>query len=91
MNIQEALEIARTTDGELDPAIATILNDAVRNIWGKVLAQPTSYILAKDEFAVFNYHLDRLPDQNVAKAAVKRFWDNYNHLGNKSGNAARRS
>ncbi|KAI0141664.1 hypothetical protein GGR57DRAFT_400264 [Xylariaceae sp. FL1272] len=73
----QALEIARESpDGARDPTISSILESALANIWGKVQAHPDSYIMSRDEFAIFNLFQHRFLDDRLATAARKRFWDN---------------
>jgi len=74
--ITQALEFARDSpEGAQDPVVATILETAVADIWRKIEAQPTSYVMTRDEFAVFNYFQDRFAGQQLATAARKRYWD----------------
>ncbi|ORY59594.1 uncharacterized protein BCR38DRAFT_350895 [Pseudomassariella vexata] len=75
--VAQALEIARESpDGAKDPVIAGILEAALISIWDRVMAQPDSYVLTRDEFAVFNYFQHRFQGNKVARAARKRYWDN---------------
>ncbi|KAF4625881.1 hypothetical protein G7Y89_g12283 [Cudoniella acicularis] len=71
--VTQALEIARDSEeGAQDPAIVNILETAVSAIWVKIQAQPTSYVMTRNEFAVFNYFQRRFEGQEVATAAKKR-------------------
>ncbi|KAI0134474.1 hypothetical protein BJ170DRAFT_201660 [Xylariales sp. AK1849] len=75
--VAQALEIARESpDGAKDPIISHLLETALAHIWGKVQAQPDSYVMSRDEFAVFNYFQHRFERNTVAVAARKRYWDN---------------
>lgn len=75
--VAEALEIARESpDGAQDPTVSSILEGALARIWGKVQAQPNSYVMTRDEFAVFNFFQSRFIGNKVAIAARKRYWDN---------------
>lgn len=75
--IAQALEIARESpDGAQEPTVCKILESAITNIWGKVQDRPDSYIMTRDEFAVFNYFQHRFVGNGVAIAARGRFWDN---------------
>ena len=75
--VAQALEIAReSADGASDPTISNILETALAQIWGKVEAHPDSYVMTRDEFAVFNFFQQRFVGNKVAVAARKRFWDN---------------
>jgi hypothetical protein len=74
--IAQALEFARDSpEGAQDPTVATILETALADIWRKIEAQPTSYVMTRDEFAVFNYFQDRFAGQQLATAARRRYWD----------------
>jgi hypothetical protein len=74
--VVQALEIARDSpEGARDPAVVNILETALTDIWRKIEAHPTSYVMTRDEFAVFNYFQDRFAGQELATAARKRYWD----------------
>lgn len=75
--VAQALEVARESpDGARDPTIAAILEAALAQLWSKVESQPDSYVLTRDEFAVFNYFQHRFRENNLATAARRRYWDN---------------
>ncbi|TKA79872.1 hypothetical protein B0A55_03676 [Friedmanniomyces simplex] len=59
LNYQRALDIARNTEGDLDPNVREYLERALTEIWSRVQQHPDSYILSKDEFAVFNFYIRR--------------------------------
>ena len=74
--VAQALEIARDSpEGARDPTVVHILETALTEIWRKIEAHPTSYVMTRDEFAVFNYFQDRFAGQELAAAARKRYWD----------------
>lgn len=74
----EALEIARDTEeGINNETVRNLLERAIARIWDKLLEQPDSYILGKDEFAVFNFFQNRFVGNEIAIAARKRFWATY--------------
>lgn len=74
--VTQALESARDTpEGAQDPTVVRILEAAVTDIWRKIEAQPASYVMTRDEFAVFNYFQGRFTGQEFATAARKRYWD----------------
>ncbi len=76
-NIAQALEIARDSEeGASDSTVINILEIAVGAIWARIEAQPTSYVMTKDEFAVFNYFQCRFTG-HVAREARKRYWDQF--------------
>ena len=74
----QALEIARESpNGANDPTVSKILERALAAIWGKVQAQPESYVMSRDEFAVFNFFQYRFKGDETAVSARKRYWDNF--------------
>lgn len=81
--VRKALEIARdSTDGQLDPKINDILEAAIADVRRKLEAQPDSYVLSRDEFALFNFYRrtkfnDSPLAQKLAQKATERFWNNY--------------
>jgi hypothetical protein len=75
--VAQALEIARENPGDaLDPAISNVLESALANIWARVQAQPESYVMSRDEFAIFNFFQHRFQGNKTAMEARKRYWDN---------------
>lgn len=74
--VSQALEIARhSEEGAQDPVINNILNTALNQIWGNIQAKPDSYVMTRDEFAVFNYFQNYFVGQDLAVAARRRYWD----------------
>lgn len=80
MTVQAALAIARESDGEIDPAVLAYLENALQMLWDRVLRMPDSYIMTKDEFALFNFHRHQYSSSSIVRGAVARFWNNY--IGN---------
>lgn len=76
LNYQRAIDIARNTEGELDPTVNEYLERALSDIWGRIQAQPETYVLTKDEFAVFNFFILRFDGLSQAEHAVARYWQN---------------
>ncbi|KXJ90991.1 hypothetical protein Micbo1qcDRAFT_205021 [Microdochium bolleyi] len=75
--VAQALEIARESpEGAKDAVISNILESALHALWAKVVAQPDSYVMTRDEFAVFNYFQHRFEGNKLAIAARRRYWDN---------------
>ncbi|KAL8828950.1 MAG: hypothetical protein Q9191_002298 [Dirinaria sp. TL-2023a] len=73
-----ALEIVRNNEeGQVHPSVTAVLEKAVAEIWRKIQAQPTSYTMSRDEFAVFNFYRNRFKDSQVAQQAVARFWNHF--------------
>ncbi|TVY86261.1 Peptide-N4-(N-acetyl-beta-glucosaminyl)asparagine amidase A, partial [Lachnellula willkommii] len=74
--VAEALEIARDSeDGTQDPTVGNLLETAIAEIWARIQARPTSYVMNREEFAVFNYFQHRFEGVQVASSARKRYWD----------------
>ncbi|KAJ1326597.1 hypothetical protein MN608_08044 [Microdochium nivale] len=75
--VAQALEIARESpEGAKDAVVCNILESALHSLWTKVVAQPDSYVMTRDEFAVFNYFQHRFAGNKLAIAARSRYWDN---------------
>jgi len=77
LTVQRALDIARNSEGGVDPVISNYLEKSILEVWARLHAQPNTYILSKDEFALFNYFRARFASSDIAQRAVKRFWDHY--------------
>lgn len=76
LSVADALEIARDSpEGAEDPAVVSILESAITEIWGKVEAAPDTYVMTRDEFAIFNYFQGRFEGNPIAISAIKRYWD----------------
>ncbi|RYP73468.1 hypothetical protein DL770_007761 [Monosporascus sp. CRB-9-2] len=75
--VAHALEVARDSpEGSQDPKVCNILDTALAQIWAKLQAQPDTYVMTRDEFAVFNFFQHRFIGNELAVAARKRYWDN---------------
>ncbi|RDA82340.1 hypothetical protein CP532_6083 [Ophiocordyceps camponoti-leonardi (nom. inval.)] len=75
--VAQALTMARESDDEvLDPVVFEILDNALRQTWAKVMARPSTYIMTRDEFSLFNFYQHLFVGNPVAVAARKRYWDN---------------
>ncbi|CAG8060145.1 unnamed protein product, partial [Penicillium nalgiovense] len=85
--IRQALEHARECeDGSVNVQSAAVLEAAITELWNRIQAQPDSYVLTPDEFALFNYFLTtRYRGSTVAQRAVARFWNNYRRTTNCDG------
>ncbi len=72
-----ALESARENpDGHYDHTVEEILEGALTSIMGRVQAEPNSYVMSRDEFAVFNFFQHRFADNAIARLARERYWSN---------------
>jgi hypothetical protein len=70
---QRAIDIARNTEGDLDPGLAFYLEKAFTDLSKTLNSYPDSHILSKDEFAVFSYFRHRFQD-DLGERAVDRYW-----------------
>lgn len=77
LDIQRALDIARNTEGDLDPRISDYLENNLSQVWRRIQANPDSCILTKDEFAVFNFFRARFHGSEMAEKTVARFWQHH--------------
>ena len=78
LTIARALEIVRNNEeGHVHPSVTTILERAVGDIWRRIQSQPSSYVMNRDEFAVFNFYRNRFKDSQIAQQAVARFWNHF--------------
>ncbi|KAF2085967.1 hypothetical protein K490DRAFT_21031, partial [Saccharata proteae CBS 121410] len=75
LTLSEALERARETESGPDPALLHRLQNELVAIWQKLQRQPNSYLLSRDEYALFNYFRQDTLDNETARKAVQRFWD----------------
>jgi hypothetical protein len=73
LTYQRAIDIARNTEGDLDASVTAYLEEAVTEINNNLESYPDSYLLSKDEFAVFNYFRSRFQGE-LAERAVDRYW-----------------
>lgn len=74
LTYQRAIDIARNTEGDLDPNVSAYLEGALHNIWSRIQQEPNNYIMSNDEFAVFNYYRTRTEGDPLAEQAVARYW-----------------
>ena len=74
--VAQALEIARESEeGASEPTIKKILETAFAEIWGKLQAEPESYVMTSDEFSLFNYFQYGFKGNKLAVAAIQRYWN----------------
>jgi len=78
LTLAKALEIAKENqNGQIPPAVNTLLERSISDTWRRIQAQPNTYIMTKDQFAVFTYYRARYDNNSVAQHAVARFWNHY--------------
>lgn len=84
LTVAKALEIAKENqNGQMPPAVTQLLERNIGDIWRRIQAQPSTYVMKREEFAVFTFYRSRYDNNAVAQQAVARFWNHYN------GDAAR--
>ncbi|MCJ1275257.1 hypothetical protein MMC21_003058 [Puttea exsequens] len=76
LTVAKALEIAKDPNQATPPTATTVLERRINDIWRSIQAQPNSYVMNKEEFAVFNHFRGRY-NNSTAQQAVSRFWNNY--------------
>lgn len=59
--------------------VAAILRRVAIHIWRRIQAEPVTYLMDRDEFAIFDYYQNRSRDSPVARRAVERFWKSQRH------------
>ena len=77
ISLAQAVYIAQNSSGGVDQRLAQYLERKLSEVWGKLNAQPNSYVFPSDEFALFNYYKSRFGDSDIVRNATKRYWDNH--------------
>ncbi|KAH7094445.1 peptide-N4-(N-acetyl-beta-glucosaminyl)asparagine amidase A [Paraphoma chrysanthemicola] len=77
LSLGQAVHVAQNSEGGVDQNLARFLETKLASVWAKLNAQPTSYVLPPDEFALLNYYRTRFGDNEIVRSATKRFWDNH--------------
>ena len=78
LTLTEALEKAKDNqNGPISPSVIEVLERNIGEIWRRIQAQPSTYVMKKEEFAVFSYYRSRYDNNAVAQQAVARFWNHY--------------
>ncbi|KAG8631353.1 hypothetical protein KVT40_000493 [Elsinoe batatas] len=85
LTIQLALEIARNSDADVDPTVWRFLEDQVTDLWSRIRTHPGSYVMTKDEFALFNYFIYRFKSSDLTEKAIARFWQHHHRHDSASG------
>ena len=76
LTVPEALVIVKQHQhGEIDPGVTSFLAGRAHEIWQNIQAQPSTYVLTREEFAVFTYYRGLFGHDPVAQQAVQRFWE----------------
>ncbi|KAI1207374.1 uncharacterized protein F4807DRAFT_435561 [Annulohypoxylon truncatum] len=61
------------------PELNKVLEQALRDVWNKILDNPQTYIMTRDEFALFNFfqHLELNEEVKlIAQGARYNYWKN---------------
>ncbi|KAF2441727.1 hypothetical protein P171DRAFT_523668 [Karstenula rhodostoma CBS 690.94] len=77
LTLGQAVHLAQNSPGGVDQHLAQHLERKLAEVHAKIKAQPNSYILPQDEFALINYYRSRFGHSEIIKSATKRFWDNH--------------
>jgi len=77
VSLAQAVRIAQNSEGGVDQQLALFLEKRLAEVWSKLNAQPHTYILLSDEFALMNYYRPRFGDNETIRNATKRFWDSH--------------
>lgn len=77
LSIQNALEVARESENDMDPHVLHYLESEADYLWQRLQREPDAYVMLKDEFALFNFFIYRYQGSKVAEKAVARFWQSY--------------
>lgn len=77
LSLGQAVHVAQNSDGGVDQRLAQFLEKRLAEVWAKLNAQPSTYVLRSDEFALMNYYRTRFGDNDIVRSATKRFWDNH--------------
>jgi len=77
LSLGQAVHVAQNSEGGVDQPLAQFLERQLALVWSKLNAQPHTYLLPSDEFALMNYYRTRFGDDEVVRNATKRFWDNH--------------
>lgn len=78
MTVSKALETAKNNeDSRVSPDVTAVLEKANTDIWQRIQARPSSYVMRSDEYAVINYFQGRYKNNRQAQQAIARFWDHY--------------
>jgi hypothetical protein len=77
LSLGQAVHVAQNSEGGVDQRLAQFLERQLAVVWAKLSAQPSTYVLPADEFALVNYYRTRFGDNEIVRTATKRFWDNH--------------
>lgn len=76
LTLSKALEIsAQDQPGAIDSAVTRLRTKELVRIWNRVRAQPRTYMLTNEEFAVVDYYRDFFSVDESMQLAIQRFWE----------------
>ncbi|KAJ5936978.1 hypothetical protein N7466_003428 [Penicillium verhagenii] len=83
-SIRQALDRARSGELPVDAATSRILESAITDLWARIQAQQDTIILSPDEFALFNYFLERfrVSQHAITQRVVNRYWNSFHDANN---------
>jgi len=77
-HVAQVLELVRNGESGQAPANATgTLETAIGELWSRIQADPDGFIMCKYEMQLFTFFQNRFVEDETAKKAVDRFWQNY--------------
>ncbi|KAF2025466.1 hypothetical protein EK21DRAFT_76413 [Setomelanomma holmii] len=65
LSLGQAVHVAQNSEGGVDQQVAGFLERKLAVVWAKLNAQPTTYVLPSDEFALLNYYRTRFGDNEI--------------------------
>ncbi|KAH7355602.1 peptide N-acetyl-beta-D-glucosaminyl asparaginase amidase A-domain-containing protein [Pyrenochaeta sp. MPI-SDFR-AT-0127] len=65
LSLSQAVHVAQNSEGGVDQRLAQFLEKQLAIVWSKLNAQPNTYILPSDEFALMNYYRTRFGDNEI--------------------------
>ena len=78
LTVPEALNIVNQHQHDgIEPAVTSFLARKADEIWQRIQAQPSTYILTREEFTVYAYCREAFGNNEVIQQAIRRFWDQF--------------
>ncbi|EFQ89378.1 hypothetical protein PTT_14360 [Pyrenophora teres f. teres 0-1] len=65
LSLGQAVHVAQNSEGGVDQRLAQFLEKRLAEVWSKLNAQPNTYVLPSDEFALMNYYRTRFGDNEL--------------------------
>ncbi|KAF1835090.1 hypothetical protein BDW02DRAFT_523995, partial [Decorospora gaudefroyi] len=67
LSLSQAVHVAQNSEGGVDQRLAQFLEKRLAEVWAKLNAQPNTYVLPSDEFALLNYYRTRFGDNEIVR------------------------